>query len=148
MNLELGAKVTVECIKILEKGIVVKLEDSSTEFIHISNISSLFVRNITDFVNVGEKYEAICIAGRARPIELSLIHEGQTAPTVVEHASKTFQKTPAKPVYREQTTVQEKKETAPLSFDQMLQKSNNALRDKFQNRDRDGRRNSGRRGKR
>lgn len=76
MKLEVGTAYPVIVTKILARGIVVQHEDSpETEFIHISNLSSKFVADITDVVHVSEHLTALCILGKVtgKP-ELSLKH--------------------------------------------------------------------------
>lgn len=72
MQVEENYKVVVE--KIISKGIIVRLENDTTEFIHLSNISSDYVDNPNKFVSIGDTYEAKAVQGKARPVELSLKH--------------------------------------------------------------------------
>lgn len=65
--------VTVEEVK-ESIGIIVSMEDGTTNLIHISNISNEFVRDISDYVEIGKMYVALCIEGKKRPLELSLKH--------------------------------------------------------------------------
>ena len=89
MSLELGRTYTVTAEKIISHGVIVRLEDGTTELIHVSNISSDFVKNIQDYVTVGDQYEACCIESQVKPAELSLKHLNLT-----QHKSeKTFETT-------------------------------------------------------
>lgn len=55
-------------------GIIVLLEDDSTQLIHISNISNEYVQNVSDYVQENETYTALCQLGKKHPLELSLRH--------------------------------------------------------------------------
>lgn len=74
MQLELEKSYNVEVIKISTKGLIVKLEDSSTELIHISRISNSFVHDLSEIFKLGDTFEAKGVIGKARAIELSLAH--------------------------------------------------------------------------
>lgn len=72
MKLEIGKTYEVEVVKVLSYGAIVKMSDNSTQLLHISNISDKFVRDVNDFVKVGEKIKVDCIQGKVKPEELSL----------------------------------------------------------------------------
>ena len=72
MKLTVGQTYEVEVVKVLSYGAIVKLEDNSTQLLHISNISEKFVRDVNDFVKVGEKIKVDCIEGKVKPEELSI----------------------------------------------------------------------------
>lgn len=71
--MELGQHYQVEVIEIVNVGCVVKMEDNSTQLIHLSKISNEFVKNISDFVAVGQTLDAECVQG-FKKLELSLKH--------------------------------------------------------------------------
>lgn len=71
MKLSVGQTYEVEVVKVLSYGAIVKMEDGTTQLLHISNISTKFVRDVNDFVKVGEKIKVDCIAGKVKPEELS-----------------------------------------------------------------------------
>lgn len=74
MNIQEGQVYKVVVTKILPRGIIVQIQNTSdTEFIHISKLSVKFVSDISKLVTVGDKLEAICIQGKDR-LELSLQH--------------------------------------------------------------------------
>lgn len=74
-----GEKYQVKVESILPIGAVVRMSDSSTELIHISQIASCFVDSVENFVSVGETYEAEVVEGQGKkPIQLSLKHLGLT----------------------------------------------------------------------
>lgn len=72
MKLEVGKTYEVEVVKVLSYGAIVKMEDDSTQLLHISNISDKFVRDVNDFVKVGTKIKVDCIKGSVKPEELSI----------------------------------------------------------------------------
>lgn len=72
MKLTVGETYNVKVEKILSYGAIVKMEDGSTQLIHISNISEKFVRDVNDFVKVGDTIKADCIKGNVKPEELSI----------------------------------------------------------------------------
>ena len=72
MKLTVGQTYEVEVVKVLSYGAIVKMEDNSTQLLHISNISEKFVRDVNDFVKVGEKIKVDCIEGKVKPEELSI----------------------------------------------------------------------------
>lgn len=72
MKLTVGETYEVEVVKILTYGAIVKMEDNSTQLLHISNISDKFVRDVHDFVNVGDKIKVDCIEGKVKPEEISI----------------------------------------------------------------------------
>lgn len=72
MKLVVGETYEVEVIKILSYGAIVKMSDDTTQLLHISNISDKFVRDVNDFVKVGDKIKVDCIEGKVKPEELSI----------------------------------------------------------------------------
>ena len=71
--LELGKSYQVKVVKILDKGAIVSVPGSeSTEFIHISKLSSAFVSKVSDAVSVGDTIMAKCIKNtQLNKLELS-----------------------------------------------------------------------------
>lgn len=75
MELTVGSNYGVTVKRILDKvGIIVEMEDKSTELIHISNIAPCYVADINHFVSVGDEYVARCEEGKDRPVQLTLKH--------------------------------------------------------------------------
>lgn len=72
--MELGSIYKVKVERIVKSGIIVKLEDGSTELIHVSKLSNDYVKNIEDFVSVGDVFDAKCVEGKQKDTELSLKH--------------------------------------------------------------------------
>ena len=73
MKLIPGNKYKVKVINLVPVGAVVRMEDQSTELVHISNIADCYVKSVGDFVEIGEEYEATCQEGKNRPAELTFI---------------------------------------------------------------------------
>lgn len=71
MQLEIGKTYEVTVVDTLPVGAVVEMEDGKTELVHISNIADCYVRNVADFVSIGQKYVATCEEGLKRPIQLT-----------------------------------------------------------------------------
>lgn len=71
MKLEIGKTYEVTVVKTLPVGAVVKMEDNTTELVHISNIADCYVSNVSDFVKVGQTYTATCEAGVKKPVQLT-----------------------------------------------------------------------------
>ena len=79
MELKNNEKYGVTVVEVIPKtGAVVRMEDGTTQLIHISNISDEYVRDVNDYVSVGELLVAKCQEGKreSRPLELSLRYLG------------------------------------------------------------------------
>lgn len=101
MNLEVGKQYNVTVIKTLPIGAVVKLEDESTELVHISNIADCYVADVADFVTVGQEYVATCEEGTTRPIQLTfkpLCLKSAEAETVKKPTYNKRSSSPAKSI--------------------------------------------------
>lgn len=72
MEFKVDSLYHVKVIKIVPSGCVVSLDDRSTELIHLSNLSNSYVKDVSDFVAVGDEFEAKAIAGKVKSTELSL----------------------------------------------------------------------------
>lgn len=136
MELVASQKYPVKVLRIIKAGLIVEMEDKSTELIHISKIANAYVSNAADFVTVGETYEAEAIQGTARPVELSLKHLNlkSTAPQAGpsrNSVERDFGKLPRK----------------NDSFESMLAKSKADLSDKLASNPDQARRNAPRRRK-
>lgn len=60
--LKLGNCYNVTVIKIMDKGAVVSVEgETETQFIHISKLSSGYVRAVEDAVSIGTTYKTKCV---------------------------------------------------------------------------------------
>lgn len=72
MELIIGQKYVCEAVEIRGYGAIMKFEDGSTQLLHISNISDTFVKNIADYIAVGQSYEVTAICGKVRDVEITL----------------------------------------------------------------------------
>ena len=113
MDIEIGQSYIVIPTKILSKGAIVKLKDGTTQLIHISRISKKYIANVSDFVELGQPYEAIGVEGSAHPVELSLIHLNLKS----KHSSSDSQS--------------DKLKDNSLDFEAMLAKSTQDMMDKL-----------------
>lgn len=56
--MEVGSVVKVKIVKITKFGALAELEDGSEGIIHISQVSHDYVRNVEDYLRVGDEVEA------------------------------------------------------------------------------------------
>lgn len=128
MGLEVGKFVDVEVIRIIDKGAVVRLEDGHTELIHLSKISNKFVRDVNDYLSVGDKLKAEVIKGTYKEAELSIKYL-DLSPKKKEEAVNNDPVDIKKP---DKSYNQVKKESFPqMSLDDMIKQSNKQFDDKF-----------------
>lgn len=74
MKIKLGEEYEVTVERIIKCGCVVRMKDNSTQLIHISQISDKFVKDINDFVHIGDKYVATAVQPTGLPLQLSIKH--------------------------------------------------------------------------
>ena len=75
MRISPGKHYKVVAQKIIDKvGVVVLMEDGSTHLVHISNIADCYVKDIAQFITVGEEYDASCEYSSIRLLQLSFKH--------------------------------------------------------------------------
>lgn len=81
MKLEVSKEYKVTVEKILDKiGVVVRMEDNTTELVHISQIADAFVADPAEFVSVGQELKSTCVEGKVKPAELSFKPLGLKSP--------------------------------------------------------------------
>lgn len=143
MTLEIGNIYHVKVIKLLDKAIIVRLLDNSTELIHVSKIANAFVKTPEEYVSIDDEFDAVGVKGQTKPVELSLRHLDL----------KKFNATIAEPKFINPVSKQKPKQhsklsqnvsnsTKPihskldkkLSLDEMIKKSNKQFEDKFRGR--------------
>jgi predicted RNA-binding protein with RPS1 domain len=74
MELKIGESYEVEVIKLIKGGVIVLVNEfNDTSLIHISKISTGFVSNIEDYVNIGDSLVAECVPSDIKGAELSLL---------------------------------------------------------------------------
>ena len=128
MSLELGKVYNVTISRIIERGVVVTVSGyDSTGFVHISEISDKFVQSISDFVAVGETYEAVCIDTVKASFSLK---QAKLMPK--SHGMKESAK--------EQRRKDFVKRDGNLSLDDMIARANASLADKQRNASHSGNR--------
>lgn len=126
MGLEIGKFVDVEVIRIIDKGAVVRLEDGHTELIHLSKVSNKFVRDVNDYLSVGDKMQAEVVKGTYKETELSLKYL-DLSPKKKEDNEK-----PVENINKHKSCNQPKKESFhQMSIDDMIKQSNKQFDDKF-----------------
>nr|DAF92091.1 MAG TPA: putative RNA binding protein [Siphoviridae sp. ctgN495] len=126
MGLEIGKFVDVEVIRIIDKGAVVRLEDGHTELIHLSKVSNKFVRDVNDYLAVGDRLKAEVVKGTYKETELSIKYL-DLSPKKKEVNQKPIENSNLKKSYN-----QTKKESFPqMSLDDMIKNSNKQFDDKF-----------------
>ena len=74
MDIIVGDRYHVKVVAVKERFVVVEFEDGSTSIIHISKIANCFVRDINDFIAVGDELIAEAVESDEKPFELSLKH--------------------------------------------------------------------------
>lgn len=126
MGLEIDKFVDVEVIRIIDKGAVVRLEDGHTELIHLSKVSNKFVRDVNDYLAVGDRLKAEVVKGTYKETELSIKYL-DLSPKKKEVNQKPIENSNLKKSYN-----QTKKESFPqMSLDDMIKNSNKQFDDKF-----------------
>ena len=103
----------VTITSVLDRGCIVTISgvDGQTGFIHISQIADCYVNRVSDFVSVGETYDAVC-TDTMRP-GFSLVHLKLKQKTVPEFY---------------------KRATAAKSLDDMIARADASLKDKQRSR--------------
>ena len=77
--LKLGNCYNVTVAKIMDKGVIVSVEgENETQFIHISKLSSGYVRAVEDVVSIGTTYKAKCVMNtKLNKLELMMMPSRQ-----------------------------------------------------------------------
>lgn len=128
MGLEIGKFVDVEVIRIIDKGAVVSLEDGHTELIHLSKVSNKFVRDVNDYLAVGDRLKAEVVKGTYKESELSIKYLDLSPKKKEEKANEK----PVENAKPQKSYDQTKKESFPqMSLDDMIKQSNKQFDDKF-----------------
>lgn len=126
MGLEIGKFVDVEVIRIIDKGAVVRLEDGHTELIHLSKVSNKFVRDVNDYLAVGDRMKAEVVKGTYKETELSIKYLD------LSPKKKEVNEKPVENFNQKKSYNQHKKESFPkMSLDDMIKNSNKQFDDKF-----------------
>lgn len=72
MKLTIGKTYKVEAVKNMTYGSIVKMEDGTTNLIHISNMADQFVKNVDDHIVIGQTYYPVAVPGKVKEVELTL----------------------------------------------------------------------------
>lgn len=136
MKLEVDKTYDVVAVRPTKSGVIVRVvEDGSTELIHVSNISDRFVKDVNDFVEFGNSYQAKCIEGYDGRLQLSLKHLGlrnmnrsNIRVNNDEGEKVTKRESTHKPPYSK-NMKHDKKESSDL--DSMIEECNRAMQDKL-----------------
>lgn len=128
MGLEVGKFVDAEVIRIIDKGAVVRLEDGHTELIHLSKISNKFVRDVNDYLSVGDRLKAEVVKGTYKEAELSIKYLDLSP----KKKEEVVNEKPVENSNPKKSYNQVKKESFPqMSLDDMIKQSNKQFDDKF-----------------
>lgn len=128
MGPEIGKFVDVEVIRIIDKGAVVRLDDGHTELIHLSKISNKFVRDVNDYLSVGDRLKAEVIKGTYKESELSIKYLDLSP----KKKEEVVDEKPVEIKKPDKSYNQVKKEPFPqMSIDDMIKQSNKQFDDKF-----------------
>lgn len=153
MKLEKDKTYSVKVIALQSFGVIVEMEDKTTELVHISNLANMFVKDVAEFASIGDTYEACCIEGKKRPLELSFKHLDlkpvKHVPTVSDDNHGHDNGSPVRPHIESRsnngshrnggvrrnsnhtTEANSDKNKPNMSFDEMLEKSNKVYQDKM-----------------
>ena len=101
MAVETGAVVEGTVVRLLNYGVLVRLEDGSTGLVHISEIDQNYVRDVADYFQVNDPVNVkVLAAGERGKIELSVkqaLGEGQTLPQRSPDAPRVESSSEARP---------------------------------------------------
>ena len=75
MELKVGKSYLATALAIKPYGVIMGMEDGSTQLLHISNIANTYVKNIHDYITEGGDYTVYGIEGKVRDVEISLVKE-------------------------------------------------------------------------
>lgn len=122
----------VTVIRTVPSGVVVRLEDDSTELIHLSNVSEQFVKDPLDYVDLDRSYDAECIIGFNGKLQLSLkpLNLSRRSNRSVSKSDTSYQVD--RPVTRSPKHTPVASQRA--SLDDMISHSNKQYQDKMSGR--------------
>lgn len=124
MNLSVDQIYKVKVIKIIKAGVIVELEDKSTQLIHISNIANNYIASIDAYVSVGDVFDAMAVPSTVKGVELSLKHlKLKNRDPEVEAASEVHKRSNREPRTKETSKIVSdvrSREPSKKSVDAML----------------------------
>lgn len=139
MTLEIGEAYVVTPIRFETYGAIVELEDGSTSLVHVSQISDSYVKDPSDYMNIGQQYVAKGIKGIGdKPVQLSVKHLGlpsqaREVSQSMDESKKPYPKSHIVKPYKSSEFAKQSKDVS-LSLDDMIQKANAAYSDKMKGR--------------
>ena len=140
--IEHGKIYPVTVIALTETGAIVEVNDMKcTAFIHISKVAQGYVRDVNDFLTVGDKLNAMGDC-KGRKNELVLTHlnlkykKREDAP---KEDTKDFKPKYEKKEYKPQPIPEQytPSQHTPKSLDDMIAAADKSYKDKFNSRDKD-----------
>lgn len=84
MILVVGNQYKCQAIEIRDYGAIMKMEDGTTQLLHISNISTQFVRSVCDYITVGNFYIVTAVKGKVKDVEIMLVKEAASPEPVTD----------------------------------------------------------------
>lgn len=72
MEYKVGKTYSGVAIEIKSYGAVLRMEDGSTDLLHISNIADDFIQDVSKYIEVGKTYKVLAIPGKVKPIEITM----------------------------------------------------------------------------
>lgn len=137
MILKIGNTYHVKVIKLLDKAIIVRLDDNSTELIHVSKLANAYVKLPEEYVSIDDEFDALGVEGVSRSVELSLkhldlkrfdsnVHE-DTSDTILKKSNTYVNNSDIRKDNKFNSLRSDKK----MTLDEMIKKSNKSYEDKF-----------------
>lgn len=131
MNLVEGQIYACTVEKVLEKGVIVKMSDDTTEFIHVSKLSDRFVRDIDTCAHVGDTWKVVAVRN-AKLGKLELTHKTSDlkAHDVVPNAVDLRRPPKRKSFHGTSIVNKDEKERKQPTLDEMIAAADKVLADK------------------
>ena len=70
-SVQMGNVVEAEVVKVADFGLYVKLPTGQEGLVHVSQISNEFVKNVSDYARLGDKFQVKVLKSRDGKLELS-----------------------------------------------------------------------------
>lgn len=140
MTLEIGEVYVITPIRFETYGVIVELEDGSTSLVHVSQISDSYVKDPSDYMNIGQQYVAKGIKGFGdKPVQLSVKHLGLSSQArEISHSmdklDKRYPRSNVDKIHKSSEFSKQSKKDVSLSLDDMIQKANAVYSDKMKSR--------------
>lgn len=127
-----GKIIPVTVVAVTGSGVIVQVDNTEyTAFIHISKIANDYVKDVNDYISIGDKFSAKGIRSGAKP-ELILSHLDLKPVYKKAEPKKEYKpKQPIQPAPEQFTSTQH----IPKSLDDMIADANRSYKDKFSSKD-------------